>query len=89
MERFAVDTLYPQWKVFDEVPIDVTFKAMQVDSLRDTHPLTFKVDGLRQIEAVFDSISYEKGKCLRSMLCFQSGYDVKLFQSSSKQTKSS
>jgi len=61
MQYYAVAKLHKEWKLMNEFPLRVLFRAMAVDVSHYTHPIKSEVNNAPQIQAMFDSISYEKG----------------------------
>ena len=68
MGHKAVDTLYPQWKVWKDFLRTETSRAMVRDSLRNTHPIETAVRSPTEIEQIFDEISYGKGASVLRMI---------------------
>mgnify|MGYP000025294792 CR=1 FL=1 len=67
MQSKCINVLFPEWEYHKE---DVfTYKsAFNEDSFNSTHPIHTKVNSPNQINEIFDSITYEKGSCILSML---------------------
>ncbi len=63
-----VDMFYPEWELWDQFVEDAMNTAMDLDSLKSTHPIDVKVDSPAQIREIFDAISYDKGGCILRML---------------------
>ncbi|MBI2084635.1 MAG: M1 family metallopeptidase [Candidatus Aenigmarchaeota archaeon] len=64
----AVDSLYPEWDMWEEFVRDEMDKAFSDDSLKTTHPIEVKVEDPHIIEEIFDAISYSKGGSILRML---------------------
>ncbi len=63
-----VDKLYPKWHMWDQFLGDAMAVAMNLDSLKSSHPIDVKVNSPSEIREIFDAISYDKGGCLLLML---------------------
>ncbi|XP_074495247.1 endoplasmic reticulum aminopeptidase 1-like isoform X2 [Sebastes fasciatus] len=60
---------YPELQV-DKFFLEICFKAMEVDSLNSSHPVSVStpVENPTQIQEMFDGVSYDKGACILNML---------------------
>lgn len=67
MELKPSQALHPEWKASLDA-VGATDRALQVDSLRNTHPIRARADTPEDIEAMFDSISYEKAAAVLRMV---------------------
>lgn len=54
--------VYPGWQAFDEFVVKKLHKALKVDALLNTRPMTHYAERPADILELFDPISYEKGK---------------------------
>ncbi|XP_074039216.1 aminopeptidase N isoform X3 [Leptinotarsa decemlineata] len=68
MEYFGVDHAEPSWKIKDEFLPSETARAMAIDSLESSRPISFEVKNSRQIRQTFDEISYAKGAAIIRMM---------------------
>lgn len=75
MEYLAVDHLFPEWEMWTQFASHDFAEALQQDALKDTHPIEVEVHHPREIDEIFDSISYSKGACLIRMLAEFLGKD--------------
>ncbi|KAG5422099.1 hypothetical protein I9W82_001192 [Candida metapsilosis] len=57
----AVDYLYPEWDIFSEFVSESLEQALELDGLRNSHPIEVPVVDALDIDQVFDAISYLKG----------------------------
>eukprot|EP01125_Pyxidicula_operculata_P001519 TRINITY_DN11382_c0_g1_i1.p1 TRINITY_DN11382_c0_g1~~TRINITY_DN11382_c0_g1_i1.p1 ORF type:complete len:861 (-),score=234.44 TRINITY_DN11382_c0_g1_i1:165-2747(-) len=64
----AVAKFFPEWEVWTQFVSDYMFRALQVDSLRNSHPIEVDVDHARKIDEIFDAISYCKGASVIRMI---------------------
>ncbi|KAJ3262646.1 Aminopeptidase 2 mitochondrial [Boothiomyces macroporosus] len=58
---FAVDKNFPDWKTFDEFVGENMVMAFSLDGLRSSHPIEVEVNTPKDIDQIFDGISYAKG----------------------------
>ncbi len=69
MEHFCVDSLYPEYKIWDQYTTDAFGAAQRLDSLRSSHPVIVPIKHAEEVEQVFDAISYCKGStCVRMVM---------------------
>jgi len=67
MATKATAALHPEWEpLLDR--IDGREQAMQLDSLRTTHPVVQRIATVEQISQAFDAITYRKGEAVITML---------------------
>lgn len=72
----TVDGLYPEKNWWDEFIAQDTGRGKSLDSLRSSHPIEVPVDDEKQIDEIFDAISYSKGASVMRMLHEYAGADV-------------
>lgn len=72
----ACDYLYPEWRVFSRFITESMQNALQLDSLRQSHPIEVPVKSALDIDQIFDHISYLKGASTIRMLSNQLGTDT-------------
>ncbi|KAI0461984.1 hypothetical protein LJB42_004589 [Komagataella kurtzmanii] len=72
----AVDELYPEWNVFSTFVSESYESAKSLDSLRNSHPIEVAINSAKDIDQVFDAISYLKGASVIRMLSQSVGIDV-------------
>jgi len=68
MATKIVDKFFPEWDLWDQFLDDAMNQAMNLDSLKSSHPIDVKVNHPSEIREIFDSISYDKGGCVLRML---------------------
>ncbi|CAG8554273.1 15559_t:CDS:10 [Funneliformis caledonium] len=73
---FAVDRLFPDWNVWTQFVTQGFQSALQLDSLRSSHPIEVPVNNSSEISQVFDDISYQKGASVIRMLSTYLGEKV-------------
>jgi len=64
MQYKGVDHIKPSWDIMSEIVTSEVLPAMYTDSSHFTHPITVPVTNTRQIQEMFDAISYSKGTTL-------------------------
>jgi aminopeptidase N len=70
MQTYAADDLHPEWET--GLQAAAIFEAgKQADSVPSTHPVVQEVDTADQAQQAFDSITYDKGAAIITMI---SGY---------------
>ena len=68
MEYFAIDHIFPEWKLWIQFAIDEQYQALSLDALENTHPIEVPVKHPDEIRTIFDAISYSKGASVIHML---------------------
>ncbi|KAJ8960401.1 hypothetical protein NQ318_013681, partial [Aromia moschata] len=68
LEYFGVNHAEPKWKIVDEFLPSETERAMAIDALESSRPISFEVKNGKQIRQAFDEISYAKGACIIRMM---------------------
>lgn len=68
METWCSDLLFPDWKMWEQFPVDDQAAALRLDSLRTSHPIQVPIRRAEEVEEVFDAISYCKGACVIRMI---------------------
>lgn len=68
VEYLAVDHLFPEWNMWTQFVTDDYNHARDLDSLDNTHPIEVEVHHPREIDTIFDAISYQKGASVIRML---------------------
>ena len=68
MQYYAVDRVWPEFHLWDQFASDVLIPSLQLDALENSHPVKVTVNNPREIDEVFDKISYRKGASLIRML---------------------
>jgi aminopeptidase N len=52
----------PEWKILDQFVTDEVHDVFGLDALDSSHPISVQVHHPDEINEIFDSISYAKGK---------------------------
>lgn len=68
VEYLAVDNLFPEWNMWTQFVTDDYRHARDLDALDNTHPIEVEVHHPREIDTIFDAISYQKGASVIRML---------------------
>lgn len=68
MEYKAVDAIFPEWKIWEQFITADLGRALDLDSLENSHPVEVEVHHPSQIEEIFDAVSYSKGASIIRML---------------------
>ncbi|XP_021954471.1 endoplasmic reticulum aminopeptidase 2 [Folsomia candida] len=68
VEYVGVDHIQPDWKMMEQFVLEKTQTALALDALASSHPISVDVRDPREIEAIFDTISYNKGAAILYML---------------------
>lgn len=68
VEYLAVDSLFPEWKMWTQFVVDEQQQALKLDALEHTHPVEVRVNHPDEIRTIFDAISYSKGASIIHML---------------------
>ena len=68
MEGKATAELNPQWQYADQAVATDREQALRLDATAATHPVIRKVETVDQIGEAFDTITYQKGQAVITML---------------------
>ncbi len=68
MEHWATDRLFPEWKLWEQFLSGRFNTALDLDMLKGTHPVEVEVGHPREIDEIFDQVSYAKGASVVRML---------------------
>ena len=72
----AVDHLFPDWEMWTQFVSYVTNEALELDGLKNSHPIEQEVNNPAEIGQLFDAISYNKGGAVLRMLEQFLGADI-------------
>ncbi|EGW32842.1 arginine/alanine aminopeptidase [Spathaspora passalidarum NRRL Y-27907] len=72
----AVDYLFPEWDIFSGFVSESLQQALNLDGLRNSHPIEVPVIDALDIDQVFDAISYLKGASTILMISNYLGRDL-------------
>jgi tricorn protease interacting factor F2/3 len=76
MSSKAMGQMHPEWNLERQYLENTIGVAFYADSLRTTHPISVRVEGIGDITSIFDAISYQKGGSILYMLEDYVGKDV-------------
>jgi len=68
IEYLAIDHLFPKWDVWTQFAYNDLNPALELDALKNTHPIEVEVHHPDEIGEIFDEISYSKGSSVIRML---------------------
>ena len=68
MEYKGVAHIRPGWDMMEQFWSSKLYPALHLDSLSTSHPVSVPVRDPKEIEAIFDTISYKKGSSIIHML---------------------
>ncbi|XP_060526595.1 aminopeptidase N-like [Cylas formicarius] len=68
MASLAVEHLFPQWNSLQEEAAGNMLSVFSFDSLRTSHPVSVPIGDPKEIDEIFDTISYKKGSSLIRMM---------------------
>lgn len=68
VEFLCVDHLFPGFDIWTQFVTDMYTNALQLDCLRNSHPIEVPVGHPAEIDEIFDEISYNKGASVIRML---------------------
>ncbi|MBU6447820.1 M1 family metallopeptidase, partial [Patescibacteria group bacterium] len=67
-EYMAVDHIFPEWKMWEHFMVGDFATALELDALKNTHAIEVAVKHPREIDEIFDAVSYSKGASIIRML---------------------
>ncbi|XP_017887572.1 puromycin-sensitive aminopeptidase isoform X2 [Ceratina calcarata] len=68
VEFLCVDHLFPEYDIWAQFVTDTYIRALELDGLKNSHPIEVPVGHPSEIDEIFDDISYNKGACVIRML---------------------
>ncbi|MCL5008817.1 MAG: M1 family metallopeptidase [Patescibacteria group bacterium] len=68
MEYKCVDSLFPEWRMWEQYVSGRMSAALRLDALENTHPVEVEVGHPGEISEIFDEVSYAKGSAVIRML---------------------
>ncbi len=85
IEYLAVDSIFPDWHIWKQFVFMDHARALELDGLKNTHPIEVAVRHPGEISEIFDAVSYSKGASVIRMLAvylgeknFQKGLQIYL-----------
>ncbi len=64
----AMESLFPEWNMWEKFSTDTLMIALKLDALKHTHPIEVEVHHPNEIGEIFDAVSYNKGASVIRML---------------------
>lgn len=74
--NYAIEFLFPGWRIFDITTVTDLQSALGADSLRNSHPVEVPIQSSSDIDQVFDQISYLKGGSVINQIAQSLGVEV-------------
>lgn len=68
MASYSCNDFFPEWKIWQNFITNDYSSALGLDSLRSSHPVEVPLKAAREVDQVFDAISYSKGCCVLRMV---------------------
>ncbi|XP_076658475.1 puromycin-sensitive aminopeptidase isoform X2 [Halictus rubicundus] len=68
VEFLCVAHLFPEYDIWTQFVTDTYIRALELDALKNSHPIEVPVGHPSEIDEIFDEISYNKGACVIRML---------------------
>ncbi len=59
-EVIGVDHVHKEWKMFDKFVTGKVQGSLALDAHSDSHPISVAVHDPKEVQSIFDSISYDK-----------------------------
>lgn len=75
VEFLCVNRLFPEYDIWTQFVTDMYTQALELDALRNSHPIEVEVGHPSEIDEIFDEISYNKGASVIRMLHHYIGED--------------
>jgi puromycin-sensitive aminopeptidase len=79
IEYLCVDNCMPELDIWTNFVSSAYASALELDSLKSSHPIEVPVGPPSEVDEIFDDISYNKGACIIRMLHHFIGDDVNFF----------
>ncbi|XP_033158639.1 puromycin-sensitive aminopeptidase isoform X3 [Drosophila mauritiana] len=76
VEFLCVHHLFPEYDIWTQFVTDMYTRALELDSLKNSHPIEVPVGHPSEIDEIFDEISYNKGASVIRMLHDYIGEDT-------------
>lgn len=64
----GVHHAFPEWKSLDSTAISDFLTVLSLDALKTSHPVSVPIGNPSEIDQIFDTISYKKGKKSNELL---------------------
>ncbi|XP_050738577.1 puromycin-sensitive aminopeptidase-like isoform X2 [Eriocheir sinensis] len=78
VEFLCVDHLFPEYDIWTQFVTNTYIRALELDGLKNSHPIEVPVGHPSEVDEIFDDISYNKGASVIRMLhCYLGDQDFK------------
>ena len=67
-QALCADIIFPEYEIWTQYLANSFIPALNLDSLKNTHPVEVPVGAPEEVEEIFDAISYDKGSSVIRML---------------------
>ena len=68
MENTCTNDLFPEMDIWTQFVSDTLISALELDALKNSHPIEVEVGHPNEVDEIFDNISYNKGASVIRML---------------------
>lgn len=68
VEFLCVDHLFPHFDIWTQFAFDIYISGLELDCLKNSHPIEVAVNHPSEVDEIFDDISYSKGASIIRML---------------------
>ena len=68
MENTCTHALFPEYDIFTQFVANTLIDALELDALKNSHPIEVDVGHPSEVDEIFDNISYNKGASVIRML---------------------
>ena len=75
MQTFCAESIFPEWKIWESFVSCEQSGALDLDSLRSSHPIQVDIERAEDVDEVFDAISYYKGASVVRLIYKMIGKD--------------
>jgi len=76
MENTCTNDLFPEMDIWTQFVSDTMIPALELDALKNSHPIEVEVGHPSEVDEIFDNISYNKGASVIRMLHDYIGNDA-------------
>lgn len=76
IEYKAVDSIFPEWEMWNQFLFEDFATALYLDALETSHAIEVEVKNPAEINEIFDTVSYSKGASIIRMLEHYTGENV-------------
>ncbi|XP_045101162.1 puromycin-sensitive aminopeptidase-like isoform X2 [Portunus trituberculatus] len=78
VEFLCVDHLFPEYDIWTQFVSNTYIRALELDGLKNSHPIEVPVGHPSEVDEIFDDISYNKGASVIRMLhCYLGDQDFR------------